>query len=101
VERARAGEGPSLLLCNTYRYHGHHVGDVSREYYALQAGRAAVADRARSDQDLAIGSLRKGSRSRAARKIHDEVKTEIDSAVQFALAAPYPSPDKVDQDVYA
>src|SRR6202161_1948249 len=31
VDRARAGEGPSLLLVNTYRYHGHHVGDVSRE----------------------------------------------------------------------
>src|SRR5580700_4908708 len=33
VEQARAGNGPSFLLCNTYRYHGHHVGDVSREYY--------------------------------------------------------------------
>jgi TPP-dependent pyruvate/acetoin dehydrogenase alpha subunit len=37
----------------------------------------------------------------ALEKIHDEVKVEIDGAVQFALAAPYPSPDKVDQDVYA
>jgi TPP-dependent pyruvate/acetoin dehydrogenase alpha subunit len=34
-------------------------------------------------------------------KLHDEVKAEIDSAVKFALAAPYPSVDKVDQDVYA
>src|SRR5271168_1245661 len=33
IEHARAGFGPSFLLCNTYRYHGHHVGDVSREYY--------------------------------------------------------------------
>src|SRR5580658_8157735 len=33
VARARAGNGPSFLLANTYRYHGHHVGDVSREYY--------------------------------------------------------------------
>jgi TPP-dependent pyruvate/acetoin dehydrogenase alpha subunit len=33
--------------------------------------------------------------------IHDEVKAEIDSAVKFALDAPYPSVDKVDQDVYA
>ena len=32
--RARArGEGPAFLLCNTYRYHGHHVGDVDRAYY--------------------------------------------------------------------
>ena len=33
VERARRGEGPAFLLCNTYRFTGHHVGDISREYY--------------------------------------------------------------------
>jgi len=33
VDRARRGMGPSFLLCNTYRYHGHHVGDINREYY--------------------------------------------------------------------
>src|SRR6202171_2889004 len=33
VERARQGEGPAFLLCNTYRYHGHHVGDINRAYY--------------------------------------------------------------------
>ena len=31
--RARGGEGPAFLLCNTYRYTGHHVGDINREYY--------------------------------------------------------------------
>src|SRR4051794_38979869 len=33
VERARCGEGPAFLQCNTYRFHGHHVGDVDRSYY--------------------------------------------------------------------
>src|SRR5579864_5402856 len=33
VTRARQGEGPAFLLCNTYRFRGHHVGDISREYY--------------------------------------------------------------------
>src|SRR6202022_4750064 len=33
VKRARDGEGPSFLMCNTYRHTGHHVGDISREYY--------------------------------------------------------------------
>ena len=33
VERGRAGGGPTFLLLNTYRYHGHHVGDVDRAYY--------------------------------------------------------------------
>src|SRR5947208_7995389 len=33
VEQARRGEGPAFMLCNTYRYHGHHVGDIQRSYY--------------------------------------------------------------------
>src|SRR3954453_2996883 len=33
VERARRGDGPSFILAATYRYHGHHVGDVDRAYY--------------------------------------------------------------------
>src|SRR5438309_3104852 len=33
VERTRAGAGLAFLLCQTYRFMGHHVGDVNREYY--------------------------------------------------------------------
>jgi hypothetical protein len=33
VARARRGEGPGFLLANTYRFRGHHVGDISRDYY--------------------------------------------------------------------
>src|SRR5438045_2545909 len=33
VDRSRKGEGPAFLMCNTYRYTGHHVGDISRDYY--------------------------------------------------------------------
>src|SRR5215510_3527138 len=33
VERTRSGAGPAFLVCNTYRFLGHHVGDVNREYY--------------------------------------------------------------------
>ena len=33
IDRARNGGGPGFLLANTYRYTGHHVGDINREYY--------------------------------------------------------------------
>src|ERR1700756_3027402 len=33
IERARRGDGPAFLLADTYRYTGHHVGDINREYY--------------------------------------------------------------------
>jgi TPP-dependent pyruvate/acetoin dehydrogenase alpha subunit len=34
-------------------------------------------------------------------RIQADVKTEIESGVQYALAAPFPSPGQVDEDVYA
>jgi len=102
VDRVRAGQGPAFLVCNTYRFMGHHVGDVNREYYRPKKEEQMwkterdpvklfadwltaqnLADRARLDQ------------------IQAEVQSEVDKAVEFAVAAPYPSADKVDQDVYA
>ena len=34
-------------------------------------------------------------------RIQGEIQADVDKAVQFAIDAPYPAPDKVDQDVYA
>ncbi|MGI9449833.1 MAG: thiamine pyrophosphate-dependent dehydrogenase E1 component subunit alpha, partial [Geminicoccaceae bacterium] len=33
VARARRGKGPFFMVLNTYRFHGHHVGDINRGYY--------------------------------------------------------------------
>ena len=43
------GEGPAFLLCNTYRYHGHHVGDVDRAYYRRRTRSELWQRRARPD----------------------------------------------------
>ena len=61
-----------------------------------------MEDGARSHSDHGRWLISEELADRAALdQIHAEVKAEIDSAVQFALAAPYPSVDKVEQDVYA
>jgi pyruvate dehydrogenase E1 component alpha subunit len=39
--------------------------------------------------------------SAALDKIQNEIQTEVDRAVKFAIDAPYPNPDEVDQDIYA
>jgi TPP-dependent pyruvate/acetoin dehydrogenase alpha subunit len=102
VDRARDGAGPSLLIVNTYRYMGHHVGDVSREYYrSKQEEQEWKTER---DPIRIMGDWLKSqglADSTALDKIQEDVKAEIASAVKFALDTPYPSADKVDQDVYA
>src|SRR5579872_4987788 len=37
IEAARKGAGPAFLMANTYRFTGHHVGDMSRDYYRAKA----------------------------------------------------------------
>jgi acetoin:2,6-dichlorophenolindophenol oxidoreductase subunit alpha len=102
VARARRGEGPAFLLCNTYRYHGHHVGDVSREYYRSKQ----EEQRWKTERDplklLSSWLVKEGLADQASfAAIESEVNAEMDAAVKFAIDAPYPKPDEVDQDVYA
>jgi acetoin:2,6-dichlorophenolindophenol oxidoreductase subunit alpha len=102
VERARDGAGPALLVVNTYRYMGHHVGDVSREYYRSKQEEQQWKTERDPIRILGDWLVSEGQADRAALgKIHEEVRAEIARAVEFALAAPYPDPDEVDQDVYA
>jgi pyruvate dehydrogenase E1 component alpha subunit len=102
VDRTRSGAGPAFLVCNTYRFMGHHVGDVNREYYrSKQEEQKWKTER---DPLKLLGDwllAQNAANSSDLDQIHAEVKTEVEKAVQFAIAAPYPTPDKVDQDIYA
>lgn len=102
VERARGGEGPAFLLCNTYRYRGHHVGDINRAYYRSKAEEQEWTTT--RDPIKILGDWLVGQRltdRKTLDQIHADVKSEIEAAVQFAMKAPYPDVSEVDQDVYA
>jgi acetoin:2,6-dichlorophenolindophenol oxidoreductase subunit alpha len=102
VERARQGAGPSFLVCNTYRYHGHHVGDINREYYRSKQEEQewkTKRDPIKNFAEWMIGQ--KVSDAAKLEEIQKEVRAEMKAAVEFAIAAPYPRPEEVDQDVYA
>ena len=102
VERARRGDGPGFLLLNTYRYRGHHVGDIAREYYRSKqeeqewvSGRDPIAlHRAWLESEGTAGPA-------DFERIDAEVTAEMDAAVDFAIKASYPDPARVDEDVYA
>ena len=102
VGRAREGKGPAFLCCNTYRYSGHHVGDINREYYrSKQEEQYWMAER--DPVKILAHWLRTQNLADSALldRIHSEVRSEIKSAVELARAAPYPSAEEVEQDVYA
>ena len=102
VERARAGGGPSFVLCHTYRLRGHHVGDVDRSYYRSREEEQEWASRRDPLALLGERLLTEGGASAAELdRLQEQVATEVREGVDFALAAPYPSSDAVTRDVYA
>ncbi|HSM69771.1 MAG TPA: thiamine pyrophosphate-dependent enzyme, partial [Xanthomonadales bacterium] len=102
AERARSGEGPAFLLCNTYRYRGHHVGDVDRSYYRPKEEEQSWSQERDPLDLLAEWLLAQGLATRdALDKVRAEIKAEIEAGADFALQAPYPDESEVDQHVYA
>jgi len=101
VERARRGEGPAFLECKTYRYYGHHVGDINREYRSRDEEKEWMSQH---DPLLTLSGRLVAQRladGAVFQRILADVKAEIDGGVQYALAAPYPEANQVDEDVYA
>jgi len=102
VARARAGEGPAFLQCDTYRYYGHHVGDISREYYRSKKEEEEWKSQRDPLQLLEDWLLETGATDKSIlEKIRNDAAREIEEKAQWALDAPYPDPDEVDQHVYS
>ena len=102
VERARRGAGPAFLECMTYRYYGHHVGDISRTYYRSKEEEQEWRDtrdplKILADR-LVAGKLTDQS---VLDRIQAEVRSEVEKGMQFGIDAPYPDKSEVNQHVYA
>ena len=99
IERARRGEGPTLLEMKTYRYRGHSRSDPAKyrpdgeldEWKArdpiLLLGAKLASEGVLSEADQAT--------------IRTELQAEIDAAADRASAAPYPTLEETERYVYA
>ncbi|HMR64026.1 MAG TPA: thiamine pyrophosphate-dependent enzyme, partial [Anaerolineae bacterium] len=102
VARARAGGGPAFMLAHTYRFHGHHVGDIDRGYYRSKQEETYWKSE-RDPLKLLAAWLTEQELAQAPvlEQIETEISAEIQAAVQFALHAPFPDKSEVDHHVYA
>ena len=102
VQRARSGGGPAFLLANTYRFHGHHVGDIDRAYY--RAKEEEELWRGERDPLAILGTWLESKGFATGEdlvRITDEARTAVDAGREFALGAPFPDPSEVTEDLYA
>jgi len=99
VARARRGEGPTLVECQTYRWRGHMEGDPQsykpKEEVAEWLKRDPIPSYRR--QLIEMGTLSETE----AEVINQEILEELDKAVRFAGESPLPAPEETLEDVFA
>lgn len=102
VEHARSGQGPAFMICNTYRYHGHHVGDINRAYYRPKEEETLWSTQ-RDPLKLLSGWLTDQHLADVAifEQIESDARAEMKAAVDFAVKAPFPAASEVTEHVYA
>jgi TPP-dependent pyruvate/acetoin dehydrogenase alpha subunit len=97
VARARAGDGPTLLECKTYRWSGHYVGDPQRYRTAEEVAKWKLKD---PIPQLA-GLLRDEVGEEALEAIRDGVRADTEAAAARAAKGTPATADVLLEDVYA
>jgi pyruvate dehydrogenase E1 component alpha subunit len=78
------------------------VGDINREYYRSKQEELEWKTKRDPIKNYTQWLVeQKISDEGRLKEIQEEVRAEMKAAVEFAIAAPYPTVDQVDQDVYA
>ena len=99
VERARAGQGPSLIENVTYRWRGHSRSDVNR--YRTKEEVASWQEKCpieRFSQHLIDEGVLTGEEIDG---IKEDTYAAIDAAVEFSEASPDPDLETIEEGVYA
>jgi acetoin:2,6-dichlorophenolindophenol oxidoreductase subunit alpha len=98
VQRARGGEGPTLLVCDTWRFSGHHAGD-KQTYKDQEEAKAWAA----KDPIEMLGRklvADKLADAAALTSLRAEIDAKIAKIAEAARAMPEPSADLLERHVY-
>jgi len=100
VQRARAGEGPSLLECRTYRWRGH-VGPALDLDVGVRR-RDDLAEWRRKDplQRLEARLLEANVPREELERLAKDIERDVEEAVTFARESPYPDPAELHDYVF-
>ncbi|MEO0030462.1 MAG: hypothetical protein RIS94_220 [Pseudomonadota bacterium] len=99
IERARAGEGPTLIEAMTFRFNGHLLGEAG---HYMDKALYAKAQEADPMPILRARLIAEGIASEdAVTAIEKEIEARIDAALTAAYEAPFPDVSELKRDVFA
>jgi TPP-dependent pyruvate/acetoin dehydrogenase alpha subunit len=97
IAAARAGEGPILIECKTYRFTGHSRSDARGYRTKTEEAEWLAKDPIPRLGNMLVASGRVNAAKLAA--VEDSVTAELDDAVEFARQSPDPTPEEAFEDV--
>jgi len=97
-DRARRGDGPTLLDIRTYRYKGHSMSDPQK--YRTKEEVAEWMEKDPIDHCLSVIKENKWLSEDEIQGVIDWVKTEVEESITFAENSPYPDAEELYKDVY-
>ncbi|MFN7015501.1 MAG: thiamine pyrophosphate-dependent enzyme, partial [Bacteroidia bacterium] len=98
ADRARKGDGPTLLEMKTYRYRGHSMSDPAK--YRTKEEVEEYKQKDPIEQVLATIRKNKFATEPEIEAIEERVKQQVEEAVKFAEESPFPTPEDLYKDVY-
>jgi TPP-dependent pyruvate/acetoin dehydrogenase alpha subunit len=98
IDRARAGEGPTLIEALTFRFYGHVLGDDSHYMKENELATAMSNDPVPKLRALLIDN--KIASPEAIEALEAAIKQELNEAVDFALSSEYPGLEEMTTDVF-
>ena len=103
VERARSGQGPSLIEGRTYRYYDHSLGmnRIVRASYRSDEEMEHWKQRDPIDIHKTLLISQDIATQDEIDQMKDEIKNQIDEAVEFARESPYPDSSELFDDMFA
>lgn len=99
ISRARDGDGPTLLECKTFRFHGHVLGDDDKYMTKEEKAAAIEKDPLPAFKTWLVAQGHATEDTLAA--MQATIEAEIEDAQEFGLASPLPSVDELRRDVFA
>jgi pyruvate dehydrogenase E1 component alpha subunit len=97
VSRARAGEGPSFIEAQTYRYKGHSISDPAKYRHKEELESAMHNDPIVSYENTL--KERGWIDQEAIVKMYESVKEEVEESIEFAEQSPFPPLEAVYEDI--
>lgn len=99
VERARKGEGPTLLECKTHRWYGHYAGDPQKYRSETEVQEVRQFDPILKFEKFLLESTYIGPDY--VDTVEAKIKSEIEEALAFAQSSPVAGAEELFNDVYA